>query len=99
MPPRPSVVAFAACIAISIVFLLHQFTPYSSYYHDVFTRGRSLKAWLNDEEERYDAFIQDRHQLIRKWGPTETSVDPWVSPAMLSTLLHDPVFVLTRRLT
>jgi hypothetical protein len=80
MPPRPSVVVLATFIALSFLLLFHQFSFSSpSYYRDVFTRSRSLKAWLNDEEERYMALIQDRQQLIRKWGPTEVEVQPWVS--------------------
>lgn len=81
MSPRPSIVVLATVIAICIVLVLHQFfqlSAYSPYYRDVFTRGRSLKTWLNDEEERYSAFLQDRRQLIRKWGPTEVAVQPWV---------------------
>jgi hypothetical protein len=90
MPPRPSVVALATFIAVSFLLLFHQFFGSSpSYYRDVFTRSRSLNAWLNDEEERYAAFIQNRQQLIRKWGPTEVEVQPWVSP---------PACVLTRPL-
>lgn len=85
MPPRPSIVALAAFIAICIVLILHQFSSSSSssYYRDVFTRGRSLKTWLNDEEERYTAFLQDRQQLIRKYGPSESAVKSWVPLAML----------------
>jgi hypothetical protein len=84
MPPRPSVVALATFIAVSSLLLLHQFFGSSpSYYRDVFTRSRSLTAWLSDEEERYAAFIQDRQQLIRKWGPTEVEVQPWVSHTTL----------------
>jgi hypothetical protein len=76
MPPRPSVVALATFIALAIILLLHQFSSYSSYYGDAFTRGSSLKTRLNDEEGRYAAFLQDRQQLIRKWGPAEVSVEP-----------------------
>jgi hypothetical protein len=75
MPPRPSIVALATFIALSIILLLHQFSSHSSYYRDAFTSGRSLKAWLNDEEERYALFLQDRQQLIRKWGPTDVAVE------------------------
>ena len=92
MPPRPSVVALATFIAICIVLILHQFSSSSSssYYRDVFTRGRSLKTWLNDEEERYTAFLQDRQQLIRKHGPSESAVNPWVPLAMLFAYLTRP---------
>jgi hypothetical protein len=84
MPPRPSIVALATFIAVSFILILHQFSSSSSssYYRDVFTRGRSLKTWLNDEEEHYTAFLEDRQQLIRKWGPSESAVQPWVPPAM-----------------
>ncbi len=87
MPPRPSVVALAAFITISIILFLHQFSAGPSYYRDVFTRSHSLTAWLSEEEERYAAFIQDRQQLIRKWGPTEPAVEPCVPPAVLYTFL------------
>lgn len=81
MSPRPSVVALATLIAIIFVLILHQFSgPSSSYYRDVFTRSRPLKSFLDDEEERYSAFLQDRQQLIRKWGPSESAVEPWVPP-------------------
>src|SRR6266849_8027346 len=83
MSPRPSIVALATFIAIIIVLILHQFSPSSSSdYRDAFTSGRSLKSWLNDEEERYTEFLQNRQQLIRKWGPSEAEVQPWVPPAM-----------------
>jgi hypothetical protein len=90
MPPRPSLVALATFIAISFILILHQFSSSSSYYRDAFTRSRSLKTWLKDEEEHYTAFLQDRQQLIRKWGPTESAVQPWVPPAMLFTFLTRP---------
>jgi hypothetical protein len=100
MPPRPSIVALATFIAIIIVLILHQFSPSSpSYYRDAFTSRRSLKSWLNDEEERYTEFLQNRQQLIRKWGPTESEVKPWVPPAMLFHFSHKPVHMLTRCLT
>jgi hypothetical protein len=80
MSPRPSVVAVATLVAIIFLLILHQFSgSSSSYYRDVFTSRRSLKTWLNEEEERYIAFLQDRQQLIRKWGPSESEVNPWVS--------------------
>jgi hypothetical protein len=100
MSPRPSVVALATLIAIIFVLILHQFSGSSpSYYRDAFTSSRSLKTWLNDEEERYTAFLQDRQQLIRKWGPSEAAVNPWVTPAMLFTFLTTlRTYVLTCRL-
>ena len=91
MPPRPSIVALATFIAVSFILILHQFSSSSSsYYRDVFTRGRSLKTWLNDEEEHYNAFLEGRQQLIRKWGPSESAVQPWVPPAMLFIFLTRP---------
>lgn len=76
MAPRRSVIAAATFVAIFIILILHQFSAYSSYYHDLFTRGRPLTAWLNEEEERYTAFLQDRKELITKWGPSEAEVQP-----------------------
>ena len=90
MPPRPSIVALAAFIAISFILILHQFSASSSYYRDAFTRSRSLTAWLNNEEEHYSAFLEGRQQLIRKWGPSESAVQPWVPPAILFTFLTRP---------
>lgn len=87
MAPRPSIVALATFIAISFILVLHQFSGSSTYYRDAFTSSRSLKTWLNDEEERYTAFLQGRQELIRKWGPSESEVQPWVPPAMLFTFL------------
>jgi Methyltransferase domain len=100
MSPRPSVVALATLIAIIFVLILHQFSgSSSSYYRDAFTSGHTLKSWLNDEEERYTKFLQDRQQLIRKWGPSETAVNPWVPPAMLFTFLTTMcTYLLIRRL-
>jgi hypothetical protein len=80
MAPRPSIVALATFIAISFILVLHQFSGSSTYYRDAFTSSRSLKTWLNEEEEHYTAFLQDRQQLIRKWGPSESEVQPWVPP-------------------
>lgn len=98
MSPRPSIVALVTLIAIILLLILHQFSGSPSYYRDAFTRGHSLKAWLNDEEERYTSFLQDRQQLITKWGPSEAAVKPWVPPAMLFTSLTTLcTYVLTRR--
>jgi hypothetical protein len=49
---------------------------YSSYYRDAFGHSRSLRAWLAEEETKYVVAIQERLELIKRWGPREDAVDP-----------------------
>jgi hypothetical protein len=80
MPPRPTVVAVVLLLTVTLILLLRPFSAtlngYSSYYRDVFGHGRSLRAWLADEEARYAVAVQERLELIKKWGPTDVAVDP-----------------------
>ncbi|KAH9961553.1 methyltransferase domain-containing protein [Russula dissimulans] len=82
MPPRLSFVALAAFLTTTILLLLRPFFAQSSFYHNVFGRGRSLSSWLNEEEARYAAALQDRQQLITKWGPTEVDVESYPTREM-----------------
>ncbi|KAH8994774.1 hypothetical protein EDB83DRAFT_2276887, partial [Lactarius deliciosus] len=38
---------------------------------------RSLRTWLADEEALYAVAIQERLELIKKWGPRDDAVDPY----------------------
>jgi hypothetical protein len=81
MPPRPTIVSLAVLITIAVILLLRPFSAnlnsYSSYYRDAFGHGsRSLGAWLAEEEARYVVAVQERLELIKKWGPREDVVDP-----------------------
>jgi hypothetical protein len=80
MPPRPTVLALVLLITVTIILLLRPFSAsinsYSSYYRDAFGPGRSLRAWLADEEARYAVAVQERLELIKKWGPRDNAVDP-----------------------
>ena len=79
MPPRPTVVSLVLLILVAVILLLRPYSAnlngYSSYYRDVFGHGRSLRAWLADEEERYVVAVQERLELIKKWGPRDDAVD------------------------
>jgi len=70
-----SFIALAAFLAIGIVLLQRRFPVTPSFYHDVSGRRRLLSTWLTNEEARYAEVVQDRHQLIRKWGPTAAQVE------------------------
>ncbi len=80
MPPRPTVLALFLLIAVTVILLFRSFSEplhgSSSYYRDVFGRGHSLRAWLADEETRYAVAVQERLDLIKKWGPRDDVVDP-----------------------
>jgi len=82
MPPRPTVfqLTLVLLITVAVILLLRPFSEtlngYSSYYRDVFGPGRSLRAWLADEEARYVVAVQERLELIKKWGPRDDAVDP-----------------------
>jgi len=90
MPPRPTVIALGVVLSFGVIFLLRPFAPtlsvHSSYYRDVFGRSRPLSDWLRNEEARYTVAVQDRQQLIRKYGPTEVTVDPYPTHGELYTL-------------
>jgi hypothetical protein len=80
MPPRPTIVSLAVLITIAVILLLRPFSAtlngYSSYYRDAFGHSRSLRTWLAEEEARYVVAVQERLELIKKWGPREDAVDP-----------------------
>ena len=85
MPPRPTrpmVVALVLLITVILILLARPFSAslkrysQSSYYRDVFRPGRPLRAWLVDEEARYAVTVQERLELITKWGPSEDDIVP-----------------------
>ena len=80
MPPRPTIVSLILLITVALILLFRPFSAnlngYSTYYRDVFGHGRSLRAWLTDEEARYTVAVQERQELIKKWGPRDDAVDP-----------------------
>ncbi|KAN0124167.1 hypothetical protein V8E53_003920 [Lactarius tabidus] len=55
-------------ITIAVILLLR---PFSATLH------RSLRAWLAEEETKYVVAIQERLELIKRWGPREDAVDPY----------------------
>jgi hypothetical protein len=74
MLSRSSVIALAAFFTITLV-LFQQYSAIPPFYHDAFGRGHSLNAWLNDEGARYAEVVQDRQELIKKWGPMDVQVE------------------------
>ena len=79
MPPRPTFIALAALLTVAFILLLRPFLPPlslgSSSYCDIFGCGRSLRAWLEEEEARYSETLELRQRLIQTWGPTEDLVE------------------------
>jgi hypothetical protein len=98
MPPRLTVVACTTFL-LFVVILLRPFRPtlsvHSSYYRDVFGHSRPLRDWLRDEEARYTVAVEDRQQLIRKYGPTEVTVDSCVDPFAFPTAVAAPYYYAT----
>jgi hypothetical protein len=77
MPRLSSTVALAALLVIAIIFLIRSSPSQPAYYRDVLGgHGLSLSAWLSREETRYAKVLQERQQLITKWGPTNELVNP-----------------------
>ena len=76
MAPRLFVAALAALLTLSLILLLSRYqqfaTPSFSYpgFFGSGPSGRSLGAWVLDEEKRYEIVLQDRQQLINKWTTT-----------------------------
>jgi len=75
MPPRLSFLALTVFLTATILLLFRPFFTQSSLYHNIFGHGRSLQSWLNEEEARYAAALQDRQQLITKVGPAAVDVE------------------------
>jgi hypothetical protein len=75
MFPRSSSTILVALLILGVVFLWQQFSTSPSFYRDVFGRRNALREWLKDEEERYVRVVEDRHQLIKKWGPAAVEVE------------------------
>src|SRR5712691_7550529 len=76
MPRISFSVVLTALLLIALTFLLRSTSPQPSYYRDVFGHGHSLSVWLHREEERYAKILEEREQLVLKWGPTNATVDP-----------------------
>jgi hypothetical protein len=74
MFPRLSSTILVALLTLGVVFVW-QFSTSPSFYRDFFGRRNALKEWLKDEEERYVRVVEDRHQLIKKWGPAAVEVE------------------------
>jgi len=77
MPPRLTFVALTAFLTTAILLLLRPFLVESSFYNNIFSHSRSLSSWLTEEEARYAAALQDRQQLITKWGPSAVEVESY----------------------
>lgn len=77
MPPRPPVIG-ALLLVLTIASILLLFRPFSATLHGLFVDysgpGRSLSAWLADEEARYAVVLQERQELIKKVGPKPEDV-------------------------
>jgi hypothetical protein len=77
MPRFSSIVTLAALLVIAIIFLIRSSPSQVTYYRDVLGgHGLSLSAWLSREETRYTKLLQERQQLVRKWGPTNELINP-----------------------
>jgi hypothetical protein len=77
MPRFSSTVALAALLVVAIIFLIRSSSSQPTYYRDILGgHGLSLSAWLNREEARYAKVLEERRQLVAKWGPTDAFVDP-----------------------
>ncbi|KAI9437659.1 methyltransferase domain-containing protein [Lactarius indigo] len=90
MPPRPTVLTILLLITVALILLLRSFsetlTGFSSYYRDAFGPSRSLRAWLANEEALYAVAIQERQELIKKWGPRDDAVEPYPTHGEFYTL-------------
>ncbi|KAH9025478.1 methyltransferase domain-containing protein [Lactarius hengduanensis] len=89
-PVRPTVLTIVILITVAVILLLQPYSAilngYSSYYRDAFGPGRSLRTWLADEEALYAVAIQERLELIKKWGPRDDAVDPYPTHGELYTI-------------
>jgi hypothetical protein len=79
MPPRPTFIAIAVLLTLTLILLLRPFLATLSFrtssYCGLFDCSRSLRTWLVEEETRYAVALKRRQQLINRWGPTEDTVE------------------------
>ena len=79
MPPRPTIVTLVL-ITVILTLLIRPFSTslngYSTFHRDLFGPSHPLRTWLAEEEARYAVVVQERLELITKWGPSEDDVDP-----------------------
>jgi len=79
MLPRPTFIAIAALLTLTLILLLRPFLATlslpTSFYCDLFGCGRTLRTWLEQEDARYAVALERRQQLIERWGPTEDAVE------------------------
>jgi hypothetical protein len=78
MPPRPTVIGtLFLFISVSSLFLLLRLVVATlPDYSSAFGPCRSLSARLADEDARYSVFLQERLELIEKWGPKVNAINP-----------------------
>jgi hypothetical protein len=81
MPPRAYFTALAAILTLGTFLLFRRLAAPPAFYRDAFGGGgyglgHSLGAWLREEDARYAEVVRARQQLITKWGPTESQVEP-----------------------
>jgi len=86
MPPRPFFALLAGLLTFSLALLLfrHQQASVPSFAYPGFfgsgPSGRSLSAWVLDEEGRYDVVLQDRQQLINRWTTSfDSFTNAWIN--------------------
>ena len=72
---NPRYVALLAFFLVCSTILL---IPPGSYVASKFRGGMSLEELVAEEELRYAAFLDDRHELIRLYGPNPDQVDSCV---------------------
>ncbi|KAA1471693.1 hypothetical protein DENSPDRAFT_837743 [Dentipellis sp. KUC8613] len=83
---RPTLILVTVFI-IAILYLTHSSTPFiqrsSVFYRDGAIRiPGALEAWIEEEDRRYALAVQDRKQLILKYGPKPDAVDPFPEHGM-----------------
>jgi len=78
---------FTAALLVLIVISLYMFTSDPSFRPVTFNlHGGPLVETLALEEVYYDKMLQQRQELIKKWGPTSDKVDPFPSNGEFYTL-------------
>jgi len=66
---HPRYIAILGCILLGLVFIYAQGPPDEHYL-----KRNPLKAWILEEDRRYQQTLRERDGMVRKWGPTPERV-------------------------
>ena len=79
--PSRSTLLVVSTFCLFAFWFLYQDPPFNPSSRPFFRAARfpgELRAWIQEEDARYSLALQERKELVRKWGPAAKQIDPSV---------------------